>query len=166
WDRKELIVPNKELITGRLLNWTLSNQVNRLTIEVGIAYGSDTALAHRLLLKVADENRLVLKEPPPIATFEGFGDSTLNFTLRCFLPDLENRLTAIHELHTEIDQAFREAEIEIAFPQRDLHIRSMPTRIEQRLSDAATGSNGSAADKAATNKATEKHETPSTGDSK
>ncbi|MCA9204567.1 MAG: mechanosensitive ion channel, partial [Planctomycetales bacterium] len=166
WDRKELIVPNKELITGRLLNWTLSNQVNRLTIEVGIAYGSDTALAHRLLLKVADENRLVLKEPPPIATFEGFGDSTLNFTLRCFLPDLENRLTAIHELHTEIDQAFREAEIEIAFPQRDLHIRSMPTRIEQRLSDAATGSNGSAADKAATDKAAAERETPSAGDSK
>ena len=58
-------------------------------------------------------------------TFEGFGDNSLNFVLRAFLPSLENRLQVIHELHTAIDQAFRQENIEIAFPQRDLHIRSM-----------------------------------------
>jgi potassium efflux system protein len=68
----------------------------------------------------------VLDEPRILATFEGFGDSTLNFVLRCYLPNLDNRLNVIHELHTAIDKAFREAGIEIAFPQRDLHIRSMP----------------------------------------
>ncbi len=124
WDRKELVVPNREFITGRLLNWTLSDQVNRVTINVGVAYGSDTELARNLLLKVADEHPIVLNDPPPSAVFEGFGDSTLNIALRVYLPNLENRLQTVHELHTTIDKLFRQASIEIAFPQRDLHIRS------------------------------------------
>jgi len=125
WDRKELIVPNKEFITGRLLNWTLTDPMNRIVINVGVAYGSDTERARELLLKVADDHPVVLKDPGPLATFEGFGDSTLNLVLRCFLPDLANRLATIHELHTAVDRAFREAGIEIAFPQRDLHLRSV-----------------------------------------
>ncbi|REJ88566.1 MAG: potassium transporter KefA [Planctomycetota bacterium] len=126
WDRKEFIVPNKEFITGRVLNWTLSDNVNRIVINVGIAYGSDSEAARDLLLEVANEHPLTLKEPPSLATFEGFGDNSLNFVLRTFLPSMENRLQVIHELHTAIDKAFREAGIEIAFPQRDLHIRSVP----------------------------------------
>jgi len=125
WDRKELVVPNKEFITGRLLNWTLTDPMNRVVINVGVAYGSDTQRARELLLKVANDHPLILDDPGPLATFEGFGDSTLNLVLRCFLPDLANRLATIHELHTAIDKAFREAGIEIAFPQRDLHLRSV-----------------------------------------
>lgn len=125
WDRKEYVVPNKEFITGRLLNWTLSDKVNRIIVEVGLAYGSDTERARELMLQVANDHPVVLKEPASIATFEGFGDNSLNFVLRAFLPSLENRLQVIHELHTAIDQAFRQENIEIAFPQRDLHIRSM-----------------------------------------
>ena len=124
WERKELIVPNKEFITGRLLNWTLSDSLNRVLIEVGVAYGSDTNRARELLLKVAQDHPLVLEEPEPMATFEAFGESTLNLVLRCFLPDLDNRLASITELYTAIDAAFKEASIEIAFPQRDLHLRS------------------------------------------
>ena len=60
-----------------------------------------------------------------LATFDRFADSSLNFTLRCFLPDLENRLTVINDLHTEIDSEFRQAHIEIAFPQQDLHVRTI-----------------------------------------
>jgi potassium efflux system protein len=134
WDRKELIVPNKEFITGRLLNWTLTDPMNRVTINVGVAYGSDTQRARELLLKVANDHPLILDDPAPLATFEGFGDSTLNLVLRCFLPDLANRLATIHELHTAVDQAFREAGIEIAFPQRDLHLRSVDTSVS--ISDA------------------------------
>ncbi len=126
WDRKEFIIPNKDFITGRLLNWTLSDKINRVVIEVGVAYGSDTELVQRLLLKVAEEHPLVLNEPAPSAVFDGFGDSTLHFTLRCYLPNLDNRLTVIHELHAAIDREFRQAGIEIAFPQLDLHIRSTP----------------------------------------
>ncbi|MEN8691305.1 MAG: mechanosensitive ion channel domain-containing protein [Desulfobacterales bacterium] len=125
WDRKEYLVPNKEFITGRVLNWTLSNAINRVLITAGIAYGSDTELARELLLKAAQEHPNVLEDPAPIATFEGFGDSALNFLLRCYLPNLDNRLVTITELHTAIDQAFRKAGITIAFPQRDLHLDSI-----------------------------------------
>lgn len=127
WDRKEFIVPNREFITGRVLNWTLSDHVNRIVISVGVAYGSDSELARELLLKAANEHPLVLKDPPSRATFEGFDDNSLNFVLRTFLPSMENRLQVIHDLHTAIDKSFREASIEIAFPQRDLHIRSVPS---------------------------------------
>lgn len=126
WDRKEYVVPNKEFITGRLLNWTLSDTVNRVVINVGIAYGADTEEARRILVEIAQKNPYMMKDPPPIATFEGFGDSTLNLVLRCYLPNLENRLQVINDLHTSIDKAFRDAQIEIAFPQRDLHIRTAP----------------------------------------
>ncbi len=125
WDRKEYVVPNKEFITGRLLNWTLSDKVNRVVVEVGLAYGSDTEKARELLLQAANDHPSVLKDPASIASFEGFGDNSLNLVLRTFLPSLENRLQVISELHTAIDLAFRQAGLEIAFPQRDLHIRTM-----------------------------------------
>ena len=125
WDRKEYVVPNKEFITGRLLNWTLSDKVNRILVEVGLAYGSDTEQARELLLQVANDHPVVMKDPAAIATFEGFGDNSLKLVLRAFLPSMDNRLQVIHELHTAIDQSFRKANLEIAFPQRDLHIRSM-----------------------------------------
>ncbi len=137
WDRQDYVVPNKEFITGRLLNWTLSNPVNRLTINVGIAYGSDTEKAHQLLHEILTAHPEVMEDPAPFVTFEGFGDSALNFVIRCYLPTLDKRLQTIHELHTSIDQAFRQAGIEIAFPQRDLHIRSIKDVVP--LTRAANG---------------------------
>jgi potassium efflux system protein len=124
-DRKELIIPNKDVITGKVLNWTLSDQVNRIQIAIGIAYGSDTQLAAQLLLGAAQDHPDVLKDPPPLVTFESFGDSSLKFVLRCFLPNLESRQHAVHDLNMEIDRKFRENGIEIAFPQHDVHVRSM-----------------------------------------
>ena len=125
FDRQELLVPNKELITGRLLNWTLSDQTNRIAIPVGIAYGSDTAQALELLRIIASEHPQVLAEPAPIATFDAFGDNTLNLTLRCYLDSLEFRLSTITELYSRINQRFTEAGIEIAFPQRDVHLSTL-----------------------------------------
>jgi len=125
WDRKEYIVPNRDLVTGRLLNWTLSDQTNRVVIKVGIAYGSDTDQACHILESVARQCPEVLRDPPPIATFDGFGDSSLNLTLRCFLPSLERRLQTVHSLHTAIDQAFRDENIEIPFPQREYRVRQV-----------------------------------------
>jgi potassium efflux system protein len=122
WDRKEYIVPNKAFITGNVLNWTLSSDVNRIIINVGIAYGSDTELARDLLLKAAQEHPNVLEDPAPVATFEGFGDNALNFLLRCYIPNLDNRLATITDLHLAIDKAFRKSKITIAFPQRDIHL--------------------------------------------
>jgi potassium efflux system protein len=121
WDRKEYLVPNKEFVTGRVLNWTLTSKVNRIVITVGVAYGSDTELTRELLLKVANEHPRILDDPAPLVTFDQFGDNALNFTLRCYLPSMEKRLATINELHMAIDRAFREAGIKIAFPQRDVH---------------------------------------------
>jgi len=126
FDRKELVVPNKEFITSRLVNWSLSDGTLRIEIPVGIAYGSDTAKAQRVLEEVANANPNVLKDPAPYALFRGFGDSSLNFELRVFSPDVNHYIRIIHELHMEIDRAFRAEGIEIAFPQRDLHLRTLP----------------------------------------
>ncbi|MFZ5830868.1 MAG: mechanosensitive ion channel domain-containing protein [Planctomycetota bacterium] len=130
WDRKELVVPNKEFITARLLNWTLSDQTNRVVINVGLAYGSDTRLATELLLGVAREHPLVLDDPQPLVTFEAFGASSLDFVVRCYLPSLEHRLQVIHELHVAIDETLRAAGLEIAFPQQDIHLRSIDVKPE------------------------------------
>lgn len=124
WDRQELLVPNKELITGRLLNWTLTDQINRVVIPVGIEYGSDAQLALALLAQAADENARVLKEPAPLVSFEGFGDNSLMLVLRCFLDTMEYRLAVTTELYMTIDRIFREHGVVIAFPQRDIHLAS------------------------------------------
>ena len=126
WDRKELIVPNKELVTGRLLNWTLSDTTNRIVIEVGLAYHTETERARQILLATVREHPNVLKDPEPNVTFEGFGDSTLTFVVRAYVATMDVRLQTIHELHTRIFQRLQEAQIEIAFPQRDVNLRLQP----------------------------------------
>jgi potassium efflux system protein len=130
-DRKEYIVPNKDLITERLLNWTLTDSINRIEIKVGIAYGSDTDLACRLLKETATSHPLILKEPEPVATFDGFGASTLDFTLRCFLPSMEKRLFTIHELNTVINEKYAAAGLEMAYPQTDVYIKTVPPELTQ-----------------------------------
>jgi potassium efflux system protein len=126
FDHKELIVPNKAFVTGQLINWTLSDPVLRLDIPVGIAYGSDTERAIEVLNEVAKASPRVLRNPPPHVYFLSFGDSSLSFELRVFTRGVDQRFRARHELHMSVDKAFREAGIEIAFPQRDLHLRSVP----------------------------------------
>jgi potassium efflux system protein len=124
WDRRELLVPNKEFITSSVINWTLSDPITRIVVPVGIAYGSDTAKARRLLLEAARADRMVLDDPEPSAIFKGFGDSTLDFQLRVFIASRDLWPSVVDGLHTRIDDSFRAAGVEIAFPQRDLHIRS------------------------------------------
>ena len=139
WERKELVVPNKELITGRLLNWTLSDAVTRVLVTVGVAYGSDVDRAMALLREVARENQRVLEEPMPLVTFEQFGDSSLSLNLRAYVGALSERLPAITELHGAIDQKFRAAGIVIAFPQRDVHLRSGDANPPTQADSAVAG---------------------------
>jgi potassium efflux system protein len=120
-DRKEYIVPNKDLVTERLLNWTLTDFTNRVEIVVNVASGTDTDVACQLLLQAAREQQHVLPEPQPSASFEGFADGGLKLALRCFLPNLENRSSTIHNLHTTVDRKFRAAGIEGAYG--DMRIR-------------------------------------------
>ncbi len=124
FDRKELIVPNREFITGHFVNWSLSSPVVRLVVKVGVAYGTDTHRARELLLEAARSVRTILPDPTPDAVFRGFGDSTLDLEVRVFhaMDDWSVTITALHEA---IDAAFRAEGIEIAFPQRDVHVRSI-----------------------------------------
>lgn len=124
WDGKELIIPNKAFVTGEVINWTLSSTVTRLNLRVGVAYGTDVDRAQQLILKVCREAPSVLAEPPPQVIFESFGDSSLNFIIYCHVPTLDKRLPMTHHIHREIDRAFKQAGIEIPFPQRDLHMKS------------------------------------------
>jgi potassium efflux system protein len=144
-DRRELIVPNKEFITGKLINWSLSDPIIRVVLPVGVAYGSDTALVEKLLVKAARENELVLDDPEPSALFVGFGNSSLNFELRVFIKEAQERFITMHQLNLEIDHAFREADIVIPFPQRDLNLDpTQPLNVhivtEERSSDKPDGS--------------------------
>jgi potassium efflux system protein len=125
-DRKDIVVPNKEFVTGRLVNWTLTDPVLRVELVVGVAYGSDVARALALLERVALENSRVMRTPAPQASFQRFGESSLELVLRCFSPDGANEGPIRHELHLAIERLFREQGIEIAFPQRDVHLRTLP----------------------------------------
>ena len=122
WDRKELIVPNKEFITVRLINWSLSDNIIRIRIPIGIAYGSDTVLAEKLMRKAAESNPLVLENPEPQAVFLGFGDNSLNFELRVFINGINDWIPMLHKLNQAVDQEFRRADVTISFPQRDVHL--------------------------------------------
>jgi len=125
FDNKELVVPNKSFVTDPLINWTLSDPVTRIVIDVGIAYGSDTEKAHRIMTDLIHDHPEVLDDPNPTVFFVGFGESSLDFQIRVFVRERIKRMPLKHDLHMALDKALREAGIEIPFPQRDLHLRSI-----------------------------------------
>jgi potassium efflux system protein len=135
WEKQELLIPNKEFITGRVINWTLSDKINRVVVTVGVAYGSDVTKAMSLMLQAAEENENVLDDPKPVASFEAFGDNALTLLLRAYLGAMDNRLATITALHEAINRKFDGAGISIAFPQRDLHLNTN-SPLEVRLHPA------------------------------
>mgnify|MGYP002063169448 CR=1 FL=1 len=133
FDRRELIVPNKQFITSEIVNWTLSDPVTRVDVPVGIAYGSDVRRAMRLLEEAAGENENVLDDPAPSVIFETFGDNSLGLLLRCFVENADLRYPTISALNQAINDKFNAAGIVIAFPQRDLHLdTTRPLQVELR----------------------------------
>lgn len=129
FDRADVIVPNSELISQQVTNWMLYDSQGRARIPVGVAYGSDTQKVKLILEKVGRDHPSVITDgsyPEPKVLFLGFGDSALNFELRCFVRNIDNRLQVVSDLNFAIDAAFRAEGVEIPFPQRDLHLRSMP----------------------------------------
>ncbi|MEM6673980.1 MAG: mechanosensitive ion channel domain-containing protein, partial [Planctomycetota bacterium] len=139
---KELIVPNREFINGQFINWTLSDPVSRVTVHVGIAYGSDTETAMKELLRAGRECTYAVEEPAPNVVFSGFGTSSLDFELRVFVSGRESYPRVVHDLHMRVDAAFREAGIEISFPQQDLHIRTAEGLEELAATAGRSPSNG------------------------
>ena len=130
FDRADRIIPNADLISNEVTNWTLTSRQIRLIIPVGVAYGSDVDLVTETLMACAQANPDVAKWPKPKVLFLSFGESTLDFELRVFVMDFNHRIDVRSSLHHQIDRSFREAGIEIAFPQRDLHVRHVNDSIE------------------------------------
>lgn len=124
WDRKEQIVPNKTFITESLTNWTLSDPINRVILRVGVAYGSDIELVHKLLTESIAANKRVIADPSPQVFFIGFGESSLDFEIRVFIQSMMDLMPVKHELNIRFERELRKHGIEIPFPQRDLWIRT------------------------------------------
>lgn len=133
WDNKEMVIPNQSLVTQSVINWTLSDQITRVTFRVGIAYGSNTDQALQLMMGVIKANPLVLADPKPTVLFIDFGDSALIFDVRVFVRDRSHRAQVSHELHMALEKVLREHGIEIPFPQRDLNIRSLAPEVALAL---------------------------------
>ncbi len=125
WNRQQIIVPNKNFITQELTNWTRNDDLIRRVISVGVAYGSDVPKVLRILKEIAEGHPAVVKDPPARIWFEAFGASSLDFEVWCFIRISEGK-QAMTEIRTQIADRFAKEGIEIPFPQRDLHIRTMP----------------------------------------
>ena len=133
-DGAEVIVPNASLISGQVINWTLSDRFRRIDVPVGVAYGSDPRQVLEILQKVAREQPDVLNYPASEALFQGFGESSLDFILRFWTPEAEKGPRVQSEVAVGINEALREAGLEIPFPQRDLHLRSVDEKAKKALS--------------------------------
>lgn len=122
WDRKELIIPNKSFITNDIVNWSLTDSVIRVVLPVGVAYGTDPKKVEDLLMKAARDNRDVLNDPAPSVVFQSFGDNSLNFDLRVFVPNIDRLVPARHNMNRAINALFQKNGVSIPFPQRDVHM--------------------------------------------
>ena len=124
FDNAEILVPNSELLSRHVTNWTLSNSIGRITLKIGVAYGSDVNSVRDILHKIASSHKQVMKRDPykHKVLFRQFGDSSLNFELRVMIKDIKMILDVETDLNFAINKALREAGITIPFPQRDLHI--------------------------------------------
>lgn len=131
FDYSTVIVPNSELISGAVTNWNLNNDYARVSIVVGVAYGSDTRKVEALLKECASAHPLVISDaemiiPKPAVAFTDFGDSALVFKLNCYIREAEKRFAITSDIRFAINDAFQEHGITIPFPQRDVHMMTTP----------------------------------------
>ena len=132
-DRSEIIVPNSDLISQKVTNWTFTTNISRIVLTVGVAYGSPLDKVLEILMRVAQEHPEILKDPESSAIFTGFGESSIDFELRVWISDINKRLKVKSELGQAVDRYFREEGITIPFPQRDLHLRSIEADLHSSL---------------------------------
>ena len=125
-DNQDMLIPNSELISGRVTNWVLHNPYGRLIIKIGVSYGSDVKKVKTILESVSSEHDQVITDSraaPPKALFMGFGDSSLDFELRVRILDIKKRYDVLSDLNFEINNQFSKEGIVIPYPQRDIHIK-------------------------------------------
>jgi potassium-dependent mechanosensitive channel len=143
FQKASVIIPNSELLSSAVTNWTHKDSRGRVEVLVGVAYGSDAEKVKEILLEIANEHPMVLAFPQPEVLFMEFGPSSLDFEMRVHTAQITNRLRIGSELRFAINKAFREHQIEIPFSQHDIHLRDID-RIEQSLVQAATNLTGGA----------------------
>ena len=125
FDKADVIVPNSELIANQVTNWMLSSNIGRLKVAVGVAYGTDVNKVMEILQKISDDHKGIISNNEAYPTrilFLAFGDSSLNFELRCFLRNVEELMSTLSDVNISIDAEFRKHNIEIPFPQRVVHM--------------------------------------------
>ncbi|MDA1100143.1 MAG: mechanosensitive ion channel [Proteobacteria bacterium] len=122
FQRASVIIPNADLLSSAVTNWTHKDRHGRIEVAVGVAYGSDTSRVREILLLCAQEDDRIFRYPAPYVLFKDFGNSSLDFELRCFTGDVLSRLMIASDLRFLIDQRFREQGVEIPFPQRVVHM--------------------------------------------
>jgi len=122
FDGAEVVVPNSNLISNEVINWTLSDNVKRVEIKIGTAYGTDLQVVTDVLKEVAQAHKLILKEPAPLALFDAFGNSALEFRLLYWVP-VEFGIISKSEISISVYNRFKELGITIPFPQRDLNFK-------------------------------------------
>ena len=139
FDNADIVIPNSDLITGQVTNWTLANRHIRVKVPVGVAYGTDIAKVLEILQGCADNNPMVLNQPKARALFLAFGDSSLDFELRVWIAEFTDRRLVLSELNQDIESEFSSAGIEIPFPQADVHFRSLDDEVLEKLESSLSG---------------------------
>ncbi len=134
-DNITVIIPNTDLISDRVINWSHQDVRTRICIDVGVAYGSDVSMVRKILLKVAGDHGLTLKKPAPDVLFMNFGDSSLDFRLHVWTRDLQAVPRIASDLRFAVDANFRSHGVEIPFPQRDLHVKELPAPAPKALAE-------------------------------
>jgi small-conductance mechanosensitive channel len=144
----EVIIPNGNLISGKVINWTLSESKRRAELLVGVAYGTEPNVIIKFLLDAANKHESVLTDPPPVAYFKGFGESSLDFELQFWVMQDSNWIKVRSDIGLVVMKSLEDAGIEIPFPQRDLHLRTVEAGSGvQEPTLLAPGSNGADASK-------------------
>jgi small-conductance mechanosensitive channel len=124
WQGSEIIVPNGHLVSNDVINWTFSDKMRRIEIKVGVEYGCDVDQIKELLLGCAKADERIISNPEPMVIFRDFGESSLDFELRCWTNNFDLWFTISSELRFAINKTFEENNITIPFPQRDIYIKT------------------------------------------